>query len=142
MGFRPEPTVYRLNFDDTSLKGLHVKIRSCTVGEWSNLLGFMGASEASEVQEANQKISILFAEKLVEWDLDHPDTGEAVPQTIEGVNSLDRYLFAQIMTAWQVAMVAIRAPLPNASANGSSSQEASLGMVVESQSPSNWPTPS
>ena len=141
-GYRPEPTVYSLNFDDTVYKGMKVKIRSCTVGEWNMLLGFLGAQGVEAINDANNGLFELFLKKLKEWNLLDPDSGEPVAMTQEGFESVEQPVIAAILTAWQIAMVAVPAPLQNASPNGSSSQEASLGMVVKSPSPPSWPTQS
>ena len=38
MGFRPEPTVYKLTFDGTALDGLTVRASACSVAEYTEMI--------------------------------------------------------------------------------------------------------
>jgi hypothetical protein len=162
MGFRPEPTIYKLVFEeDTGLAGLTVRARSCTIGEFTEML--RGSTDAeldfssisdddpmkalSAVRDygraaaaANDKTFAMFAKYLVEWDLEDFD-GTPIPATLEGILSVEKPVLNKIIAAWHTAMMVVDTPLPKASTNGRSSEEAILGLGNSSVSQPNWPTP-
>lgn len=139
MGFRPESTIYKLSFSGTPLDGLTVRAGCCSVGEFNEMLRLSDTTKAREVADNNERITDLFVKYLVEWDLEHPVTGEPVPATAEGIGTIESRLLGQIISAWQIAMVTVPDPLKNGSLAGKASEEASLGLVIESPSPESWP---
>jgi hypothetical protein len=154
MGFRPQPKTYKLNFKDSELDGLMVRIGGCTVGEWQDLLRLSSPDTGEEAAAANDATIELFANYLIEWDLehsrdhckdpehtgaDHYKIGDPVPATPEGIATQENVMITQIIVAWQRAMQYVADDLGKGSMNGSSSQEASLGLAGSSQSLRNWP---
>jgi hypothetical protein len=141
MGFRPEPTIYTLNFDDVPTHaGLRVRIACCTIGQMNKM--FRSASTNAAVADANDEITLIFLDHLKDWNLDNPATGDPLDKTVDGINSLEPSFFAQIVVAWQVSMLAIPTNLKSPSMNGGQSEEASLGLGDISESLPNWPQPS
>lgn len=149
MGFRPQPTVYNLSFQDTALDGLHVKIGCCTVGEHNRMTGLVGqtpistdpekaladlAAKLEEVTQHNEWVLNLFAGYLISWDMEDAE-GNPVPANREGVDSLERAMVSMIIAAWQRAMVTIPNPSKSESISGETSEEESLGLGSLSQSP-------
>lgn len=132
MGFTPERTVYKLNFEGTHLDGLLVRMGSLTVAEYNKMMALGQASTVAEAMEANQWIADLFLAKLIEWNLEDKDHNP-VPATQEGLDTQERPVINAIITAWQGAMINIPAPLPSASENGGTSEELSLGLGGQSQ---------
>lgn len=139
MGFRPEPTIYKLSFKDSHLDGLTVRIGGCTVAEWQETLRSANPEDGTGVADANEQMLALFAKYLVEWDLEDPRTGEPVPPTMEGLNTQENRLIAEIVVAWQKAMMFVADDLGKGLTNGGLSEEASLGLAASSQSLQNWP---
>jgi hypothetical protein len=140
MGFRPERTIYVLNFKDSNLDGLKVRIGGCTVGEWQSQLRMTGTvNSGQEAAESNDAMIALFLKYLQEWDLEDAETGEPVPPTAEGVATQENALITQIILAWQKAMQYVSDDLGKGSTNGSSSREASLGLAGSSQNLQSWP---
>jgi hypothetical protein len=141
MGYTPEPTIYSLNFDDTPLKGLEVKVKCCSMAEFNSMLRNSHADNLAELADKNSNTVELFLKNLVSWNLAFSD-GSPVPMTIEGVQSQEQPMVNQIVGAWQTAMVTVSAPLNLPSPNGAISQEQSLGLEGKSLSHENWPKPS
>jgi len=129
-GFRPERTIYRLTFENsTGLEGLVVRIKSCTIKEFNRIM-WLGQQNTTE---SEQEVNDLFVSKLVEWNLldddDHP-----VPLTQEGLDTQEPSLMAAIILAWHSAMTEVKAPLRSDSGNGRRLEEAELGLGKSSAS--------
>lgn len=162
MGFRPEPTIYKLEFEEsTGLAGLMVRVACCTIGEFNQML--RGSTDAEldlrklpdNPQEAyamvrdygkaaaaaNDEAFEMFGRYLKDWDLEDTD-GNPVPTTMEGILSVEKPVIGKIIAAWHSAMMQVDNPLPQTSQNGRSSEEASLGLGTSSPNQPNWPTPS
>lgn len=134
MGFVPERTIYRLNFTGTFLDGLLIRVGSLTVAEYTEMLNKGSqSSTAEEATEANRWVAELFLSRLVEWNLES-SPGVPTPKTVEGFQSHERPVVSSIINAWQIALVNIPAPLPDASNSGGTSQEESLDLGSSSQS--------
>lgn len=128
MGFTPEPTIYNLSFKGTPLDGLHIRIGCCTIAEFNWMLTLRPDRDKGETAvDTNRKVMELFLHYLDSWDLEDRE-GKPVPQTVDGIESQPAYFGAQIIAAWQTAMVAVSAPLEQPSSNGASSEEATLGL--------------
>jgi hypothetical protein len=146
MGFRPQPTVYNIGFEGTPLDGLHVKMSCCTLGEYNYMLraAFIGGEPDEEgnvklepeMLEANDRIVELFLNHLISWDLEDM-AGQAVPMTQEGLDSQERTIIGQLISAWQTAMSSLPNRSKQPSSNGATSQEQSLGLGNISESPGN-----
>lgn len=139
MGFRPEPTIYNLAFEGTSLDGLHVRASCCSVAEYNEMLKavVVGGGQIDEhTLESNNRVLELFINHLVSWDLEDL-AGQPVPTNRDGVYGQERPIIAQLITAWQIAMVSLPNPLRNDSPNGETSEELSLGLGSASESPGN-----
>lgn len=136
-GFRPEPTVYKLYFDEKSgLDGLSVRTRTLTIAEFNQMIIWTSGGEtAAETAKFNENLAQLFIGKLVSWNLLDPETGDPVPPTVEGFMQSERPLINKIIGAWQMAMVGIDGPLSDASEGGRTSEDLSLELVSESLSP-------
>lgn len=154
MGFRPERTVYNLNFSGTYLDGLTVKIRACTIREFNWMqepvegVDFtkeqskMTTAERMQVRDlvakSNTQMEELLLKYLVEWDLED-EQGNPVPKTLEGFESQEAGFSGLLITAWQKAMSTVPDPLERPSSSGETSEERSLAMETSSPNPENWP---
>jgi hypothetical protein len=160
MGFRPEPTVYKLTFEGTALDGLTVRASACSVAEYTEMIRITTTQQApidtsqlktpediqrvsaeiqkrsEEVVRNNDRMLELFATHLVSWDLEDM-AGRVVPPTRDGIDSQERPLINQLIQAWQVALVSIPNPSKPDSSDGKISEEQSLGLGNLSQSPGN-----
>lgn len=144
MGFRPEPTIYNLNFQGTSLDGLHVRMSCASLSEYNEMMhaAFSGGEPDEdgnvklnkEMIEANDRVLELFANHLVSWDLEDL-VGQPVPTSRSGMDSQERVIISQLLLSWQIAMVNIPNLSKKESSNGSQSVEESLGLGDISQSP-------
>lgn len=161
MGFRPEPTIYKLTFEGTALDGLTVRASACTVAEYTEMIRINTTQQSpidisqiktpediarvteeiqrrsSDLIRNNDRMLQLFANHLVSWDLEDPIDGSAVPATRAGIDSQERPLINQLIQAWQVALVSIPNPSTSVSDSGKISEEQSLGLGNLSQSPGN-----
>lgn len=164
MGYRPEPTIYKLDFDQsTGLDGLFVRVKCCTMKEFNDMLRGSNAPELKQLEnideddpaaltklmalmqdlnkvaaDANESSLQLFLKYVVEWDLEGDD-GKIVPLTMEGIGTVEKPVIGKIISAWHTAMMAVPRPLKSASANGRRSEEATLGMESISESLGNLP---
>ena len=160
MGFRPEPTVYKLTFDGTALDGLTVRASACSVSEYTEMIRISTTQQApvdtskintpedirkvseeiqrraDELVKNNDRMLELFANHLVSWDLEDM-AGQPVPATRAGIDASERPLINQLIQAWQVALVSIPNPSSNDSSSGKISEEQSLGLGNLSQNPGN-----
>jgi hypothetical protein len=141
MGVRPEKTIYNLNFEGMPAhEGLQVKISSATIREM-NFMMRQKSTNGQETADSNDQVARMFLDHLVSWNLDGTN-GTPLPQTMEGIDTLEPIYFAQIIMAWQLAMMTIPTNLSTPSPNGGISAEESLELGSVSQSRSNWPKPS
>jgi hypothetical protein len=134
MGFRYDPTVFNLSFEGTNLDGLHVKMGCTTIREYNAMLTLAEeGSSAKKVAELNERWEELFLKYLIEWDMQDSE-GQPFPTSREAFGILDSRIVAQLVTAWQMAMISVPNPSKTPSPNGNSSVEASLGLGSASSS--------
>jgi hypothetical protein len=138
MGFRPQPTIYNLTFDGTALDGLHVRMSCCTIKENAAMLRASvrsgdNAGVTAEDLDDNDLILNLFSDHLVSWDLEDL-AGQPIPTSRDGVDSQERTIIAQLINAWQIAMVNVPNPSKTESNSGGTSEEESLGLGTSSES--------
>jgi hypothetical protein len=137
VGFRPEPTIYNLKFEGTALDGLHVRMSCCTIKEYNLMLkAAVGGGFDEEMIESNEHILDLFASHLISWDLEDM-AGVAVPPNRDGIDQQERAVIAQLVGAWQVALVSVPNRSKPESSTGSVSEEASLELGSVLTNPGN-----
>lgn len=130
MGFRPEETHYKLQFEDAAFNGLEVTVAEVTTGELCELLELV-----SEVQGGNQlskakqvmRLFDMLGESLVGWNLEDRD-GNPVPADVAGVKSQTLKVNLVIVEAWISAMADVDVPLETGSSDGATSLELSIPM--------------
>lgn len=131
MGFKREPKLYRLKFEDPSMAGLEVDAKSLSTGallEVTELAGAVKNMKADEVDPAAlRKLFEVFAAALVKWNLEDEDD-RPVPATYEGVVSQELNFVLAVIMAWIGAIASVDIPLPAGSSSGGTSPEASLPM--------------
>lgn len=120
MGFTPKQTVYRLDFEDTDLDGLEVRIRGGKLAQAFTSAGLVGITEsnatAADVQLMLSQYQDL-ANHIVEWNLDDED-GNPVVADLGGLQTLELRYVKMIADAWQRAQVDVPGPLPQPSTSG------------------------
>ena len=125
MGFRREPTLYRLHFEDPEFEGLEVLAGTLPL---KDLLAINKMAK-SEDPEDQMNMFRKFARALVEWNLED-DKGKPVPATFDGLLSQDVGFVNEIIRAWMEAV----SNVPNSSRGNSNgvrnSTELSLPMEV------------
>ena len=137
MGFRPEPTIYNLSFEGTALDGLTVRMSCCTIRENAEMLKASvrntdNSGVTAQDLEDNDRILDLFCNHLVSWNLEDL-AGQPVPTSREGIDTQERTLVAQLINAWQLAMVSVPNPSKPESSSGATSEEESLGLGNQSK---------
>ncbi|MFD5697439.1 hypothetical protein [Streptomyces lasiicapitis] len=137
MGYRPKQKIYTLAFEGEEYEGLEVRIRGLNTGQMIDL----DTARADGGEEAIQSMLRLMADRLIEWNVDHPDTGEPVPPTFDGVRSLDLEFNWAIIDAWQTAVAGVAAPLDEPSTDGEPSLVASIPMESLSLPPESTAVP-
>lgn len=135
MGFKREPKLYRLKFEDPSMAGLEVDAKSLSTGAFLEVAGLADAVKGDSLDAAAaRKLFEVFAGALVSWNLED-EHDQPVPATYEGVVSQDMDFVLEIIMAWIGAMSSVDTPLPGALNSGGTSPEASLPMEPLSPSP-------
>lgn len=133
MGYRREPKLYRLRFEDPSMEGFECLCRSVSIERFMALTGLAGGTDLARQAEGAMEMFGIFAEALVSWNLEDED-GEKVPATLEGVRAQDLDFMLPIIVAWQEAIAAVAPPLPSSSNGGATSLERSIPMAPLSPS--------
>jgi hypothetical protein len=134
VGFTPEATTIRLNFQGGTLEGLEVVTKSVTVKEYNRILG---AGGSMSMLESNELVLEKFLVALVSWNLEIP-AGRPVPKTRSGCDRIDSPVLAEILAAWMVGLTSVPTRSPTRSKNGSRpdrSAELTLGLDELSESP-------
>ena len=147
MGFRPEPTVFKLNFEgDDQMKGCFVRVKGVSIAEFNEMSSVQGSAEdvnasnvVDKMNERDKKLQKRFLELVVEWNLED-EQGNPLPVTMEAFGGLDKLAGNKIVAAWLMALVVVPAPLQKGSEDGETSQEPSTTALENSfQSHPNWP---
>ena len=121
MGYRPQRKVYVLDFGD-KYDGLEVKVRAGTLGQ---LLGLQRLSGEDLTPDQLDELFAKFVELLKAWNIEDDD-GAHVPETIDGLYSLDPELARDIIDVAARVLGGVPDPLPAGSADGAPSVVASL----------------
>ena len=130
MGYRRQPTVYRLIFQE--YEGLEVMARSVSVEE---LLKITGLANQMTSKPDNKQVEALFgffAKRLVSWNLEDED-GKPVPATLKGLLGEELGFILNIVQAWVRAITGVSPPLLNGSSGGPAGRsplEDSIPMTV------------
>lgn len=134
--FKAKRKIFRLRFEDPDMNGLVVRAHSTQLG---NLVGMARLANLTqrdlgpEDVEALDQVFRAFADALIEWNL-VDDNDVHVPETVEGLYSLDQDFAIAIIAAWQQAISSVSAPLGQTSNAGGRSLAASLPMGPRSTS--------
>lgn len=142
MGFRPEPTLYKLKFVDAQYNGLEVTCTSLSVEAFESVVGLAAsAAEALKSKEegktdsnAGTSVGILldrFSEALVEWNIDREvNTGiwEPVPATRAGVGTQQLDFILMLVNQWMEAIAGVSSDLGKGSPSGETVQGLSTMM--------------
>ncbi|MFE4716863.1 hypothetical protein ACFRLW_10480 [Streptomyces sp. NPDC056728] len=128
MGYRPKKKIYNLVFDDPEMEGLEVKIKGLNTGQMLSL--DQATDDGGE--EAILTMLALYAEQLIEWNVEDDD-GPVSP-TLEAIHEQDLDFNMAVINAWKAAVAGVPAPLESSSPDGVPSLEASIPMDVRSES--------
>jgi hypothetical protein len=143
MGFRPEDTVYKLEFEGTPYDGLIIRIGCCTVGEFNDI---MPGDPMKGLKDNNEALFELFLKYLKTWNLEQKvldengkETGEweDAPYTMGAIRRQESFVMSHIIAAWQRAMTGISPNLRRPSSGGGISEEFELDLASLSENQSN-----
>ena len=115
MGYRRQPTVYRLVFQE--YEGLEVTARSVSVEELLKITGLANQMTAKPDDKQVEELFGFFASRLVSWNLEDED-GKPVPATLKGLLGEEMGFILKIVQAWVRAITGVSPPLSNGSSNG------------------------
>lgn len=139
MGFTPEPTHYKLAFEDPSLAGLEVTVAGLSVGDFLALTEMAALADPSDPASAAKAASSAgdmlstFGAALVGWNVDGAN-GQPLPATYDGVKQLEFGFVFRLVTAWISAMADVSPNLPGGLNSPVTSPEESLALASSSQS--------
>lgn len=119
MGYRRERRLFNLKFEDPEYAGLEVLIRTLPVGEFLGLAKLQAALSADDTDVAAvEKLFRVFLDKLIRWNVEDPDTGEPVPTTMAGLQTLELDFVLVIIGAWISGMAGVSPSLGKDSPSG------------------------
>lgn len=126
MGYRREPRIYKLQFEDAEFDGLEVMVRSLPVGEFLSLARLQTALDQENPDlDAVEKLFKIFQDKLIGWNLENED-GSKVPPTMAGIQSQDLDFVLQIISSWANAMGGVSPELGKGSTSGATFPEVDI----------------
>ncbi len=130
MGFRKQPTVYKLRFEDEDFAGLEVTAKSLPLGEFLEFSKMSsGAQDPAQGTRQTEAMFAMFAKHLVSWNLED-EHGKPVPATYKGVITQEFGFVLDIIKAWMDAIASVpKAQLTGLNGSGTY-QELSLPMEV------------
>lgn len=131
-GFVPKRKVYSLDFADTDLDGLEIRLRGMTTGE---LIDAMEKREAATDAGSSEFAELLelMAAKVVSWNVT-TEGGQPVEPTVAAFREQDPEFNIGIIDAWTTAINGVPAPLEQPSPDGEPSLVASIPMETLSES--------
>lgn len=138
MGFRPERTTIRLQFEDPTLAGLEVTARVPSLGRMLDVAGARDLALADGLGGA-RKFFDFFADALIDWNLED-ELGQKVARTVDGLLSLETGLAMTIVLAWFDGLTAVSTNLGKGSTSGRQYPEVSIPMEIPSPNLPNSPT--
>ena len=119
MGFTPPKTVYRLDFEDTELDGLEVRMRGGNLGQTFGIGDLVGVTEENATPEDAKAILRQYeeiAKHLVSWNVED-ENKNPVPADLEGLKTLETRHVNMIVAAWQRAQADVPGPLSKPSSS-------------------------
>lgn len=144
-GFKPNRTVYKLDFAETEYAGLEVVTRAVTVDELRDILaltaGLDGKDPGAAPAKQADELFTRFAGVLVSWNV-ITDDDKPVPATREGLGTLEFPFIMSVIKTWIMEMSEAPGPLPGSSPSGATSEEAALDLASSSRNLRSSSTPS
>lgn len=129
MGFKYDPNTYSLSFEEGhALHGLHVKVRSVPLGEFSKITSLALHAESAiksgkpdaDALKAIDGMFEAFAKSLVSWDLEDADD-RPIPATLEGLQGLDFEFVMMLVQEWMTVIGGVSDSLGKGSVSGATS---------------------
>ena len=122
-GYRIKPRVRHIVFDeDTEFPGLDMRAHGLTVAEW----------QAPDSWTENFE---LFADKLIEWNLEGPD-GAPIEPTMEGMAGIDVGALKAIVLTWVQHSTGVwRSPLDSMASLDSGEPDSGPDLDMEASIP-------
>lgn len=133
MGYKAKIKNITIRFaEDHDYHGAEAVVRGMTYGEWEEATGADGGDGDNNGATSVKR----FVDHLVSWNLEHPDTGAALPLTMDAVKACDKDLIAALNNAWVQALIGVHEgdPLPQSSPSGEPSLVESVPMEALSES--------
>lgn len=132
MGFRIEPTVYRLHFEDPRLHGLEVTAKSVSIKRFMEITGITAATAITGVSLKDGAVPgdpliLAVAEVITGWNLTDAK-GKAVKATYDAVAEQEPFVVKAIVKAWMEQVSGADPNFGSDSGSQGSSPESSLEM--------------
>ncbi|MFD8805559.1 hypothetical protein [Streptomyces sp. NPDC059597] len=121
MGYKRNPKIYKLTWQDGEYAGLEVSVRTMSMGQLVDSQSGKGASGIEGTVE-------LLAERIVGWNLED-EAGQPVPPTLAAMREEDDDLIIAIIAKWREAVAGVEPPLPQSSPAGEPSPVESIPMA-------------
>jgi hypothetical protein len=119
-GFKPERTLYRLNFEDPQYQGLVVEMTGLKVGLFMEVAE-LGDFDAARLKRAGAskvlRVFDIVAGGLHQWNV-IDDAGEPVPASLDGIKTQEFPFILMLLEQWMAAVGSVPGPLEQPSAAG------------------------
>ena len=132
-GFRLQPKLYKLTFEDGDLDGLECTLEGVSLErfiELTTIADLLGTPEGRTAENIEAQFSTLGG-LLAEWNLED-DNGPVEP-SYDALKKFDFSYVQQIMQAYIQAFAAVPKDSNDDSSSGGTSEEASLGLAKSSR---------
>lgn len=133
MGYKAKiPTLLIRFAEGEEYHGAEARLTGMSYGEWEEATGQDGGDGDSGGGASVKR----FADHLVSWNLEDPETGQPLPPTMESIKQVDYRLIGALNNAWINTLVGVHAadPLPESSPSGEPSPVESIPMEALSES--------
>lgn len=137
MGYK-RARLYKLVFADPEFEGLEIRVKPSSIHTMLEAFRYQTLRSMSPQQAIEQlpQLCDLMASRIVDWNLEHPDSDEVMPVSGASLMEQDLAFVRAVLDAWLETVVQVPAPLDRRSSDGEPSLEQSIPMEPLSASPS------
>ena len=138
MGYRRQPTIYRLLFEE--YEGLEVMARSVSIDEYLKITKLADKMTTTPGEEQVRELFSWFARRLVSWNLEDED-GTPIPATLQGLLGEELGFATKVVMAWVNKVVRVDPTSPPGSSPGASPPDpAQASIPMEPVTPESPPS--
>lgn len=133
MGYKKEPKIYKLVWNEGEYEGLIVRAKAMPLGKFlklARLIDLDVKNITSEDIDSLNELFELFGSALVDWNVED-ENDIPIPATTESLYEQELDFVLAIVSAYTGAISGVSDPLDGQSTDGSQSLEAGIPMQVD-----------